>query len=247
MKLAFVAVVVMAVHVRPAHANSACAGETGWSPQRGDALPPHGHLVYWANRRGAEDPGTLVATIDGKAVAVKQETIDATPYKLTLIEIDSDRTGKLSIKWKDATDRYGREVGPVTYTVKAKVAYAKEATAKTRRYHQKIPHSTVREVFDGLAITVDTPAVLAHVKLRRDAQAPWSEIDSPLTEADGRTIRIGELGCTRNYSPPLLENGVDLDVDLTLADGSHVHVKDLTHVVLPKLAKPTGNNPWDSE
>jgi len=247
MKLALVAVVVMAVHARPAHANSACAGEVGWSPQRDDELPPRAHLVYWANRRGADDPKTLVATIDGKVVAVKQKTIDAAPYKLTLIEIDSDRTGKLSLGWKAATDGYGRDVGPVTYTVKAKVSYAKEATATTRRYHHKIPHSTVREVFDGLAITVDTPAIRAHVKLRRDAQAPWSEIDSPLTEADGRTIRIGELGCTRNYSPSLLENGVDLDVDLTLADGSHVHVKDLAHVVLPKLAKPAGSNPWDSE
>jgi hypothetical protein len=247
MKLAFVAVVVMAVHAPPAHANSACAGEVGWSPQRGDELPPRAHLVYWANRRGDDDPKSLVATIDGKAVAVKQKTIDATPYRLTLIEIESDRTGKLSIGWKNATDGYVRDVSLATYTVKAKVAYAKEATATTRRYHRKIPHSTVREVFDGLAIAVDTPAILAHVKLRRDAQAAWNEIDSPLTEADGRTIRIGELGCTRNYSPPLLENGVDLEVDLTLPDGSRVHVKDLAHVVLPKLAKPTGDNPWDSE
>ena len=44
----------------------------------------------------------------------------------------------------------------------------------------------------------------------------------------------------------LLEAGVDLDVELVLPDDKHIHVKGLTHASIPKLAKPTSDNPLAS-
>jgi hypothetical protein len=45
----------------------------------------------------------------------------------------------------------------------------------------------------------------------------------------------------------LLETGVDIDVDVTLSDGKHARLKDLSHVVLTKLATPTSNVPSVAE
>ena len=50
-----------------------------------------------------------------------------------------------------------------------------------------------------------------------------------------------------NYQPHLIENGVDIDVALVHPDGNSIPVDKLTHVTIPKLAKPTSDNPWDAE
>jgi hypothetical protein len=237
MKLAAVALLLTVLEAHSL-ANSACEGDAGWSPGPSTVLPPHAHLVY-RNSRGWPGQPTLVATIDGKPVAVKQRVVTSAPWKLTLVEIDSDRTGKLDIAWQRGKSRDDA----ATFTIKSKVDYPKPQAPSTSRYHHKLPHSTVREVFDGLAVRVDVPAARAHVKLRRDARAAWVELDVPVVD---NVLQVGELGCARNFEPELLEHGVDLELDLELPDGSHPHV-DPWHVVLPKLAKPTGTNPWDSE
>ncbi len=104
--------------------------------------------------------------------------------------------------------------------------------ATTSRYHPVSDAALATDVFDGLAIALDAPAVLAHVKLRRDDKAPWFELDAPVV---ANTIRIGKLGCAgSNYSTDLLEHGVDLDVTLIYDDGRTSHLDKLTRVVVPK-------------
>ena len=235
MKLVVTVVALVLTTGRVAHAISACTGAAGWSPTTLAVLPTRAHLVYWSDEPRPPDGKGLVATIDGKPVAIKVTAMAAPPYDLIGVEIDSDRAGTLQIGWKGAM---------TTYQVTAKTKLPTQAHWTATRYHHKLGHTTVREVFDGLAIHVDVPAILAHVKLRRDDKAPWVELDVPVAD---RTIRIGELGCKTNFTVELLERGVDLDVELRLPDDSHVRVKNLTHVAIPKLAKPTSDMPWDSE
>jgi hypothetical protein len=237
MKLALAAVLV-ALTFHDAGAISACAGESGWSSD-GAEVAPHPKLVYWINGRGgAAAPEGLTAKIAGKPVKTKITTIDAAPNTLVVVEVESDAKGALTLAWKDSWLSIGH------YTIKD-TTYPKVAHATSSRYHAKIPHSTVREVFDGLALVVDAPAMRAHVKLRRDAKASWTELDVPVDAK--HQIRIGELGCARNYEPQLLEKGVDIDVALVMPDGSSIPVDKLTHVTIEKLAKPTSENPWDGE
>jgi hypothetical protein len=237
MKLALAAVVLAFAGLHDARANSACEGESGWASD-GSEVAPHPRLVYWVSNRGYFTPKTLIAKIDGKEVKTKVTSVDSAPNKLTVIEIDSDAKGALTLEWKDS----GLPAGH--YTIKP-TTYPKVAHATTSRYHSKLPHSTVQEVFDGLAIKVDVPAMRAHVKLRRDAKANWVELDVPVDQ--NHQLRIGELGCASNYEPQLLEKGVDIDVALVLPDGSSIPIEKFTHVFIAKLAKPTSQNPWDAE
>jgi hypothetical protein len=239
---------------RDAGAVAACTGGDGWSPRPSDVLPPRARVVYWRNDPHGKAPEHLVATIDGKTVATKVSTLAAAPFELAIVDIDSDRTGTLELEWqggRGTTDK-------ATFTVKKGVAVPKKVRATTDRYHAKIGHSTVNEVFDGLAIHLDAPAVLARVQIRRDAGAAWSTIDTPVVDLDGYqlaagsdgagfAIRLGDLGCKRNYEVALLENGVDLNVEVTLLNGTKLRVEGLDHVVLAKLKKPTSRNPSDSE
>ena len=239
-----VAAVAMLVTPRRADAISACDGGDGWSPGA-KTVPPHAHLAYWTDRPDRRPLGDVVATIDGKPVNTKVTSVgNAAPFRVLLVEIDSDKTGKLDVHW--ATPGHAT----ATFEVKP-TSYGKDVVGETARYHKKIPHSTVREVFDGLSIHLDQPAIVAHIKIRRDDKAPWQDLDVPVLASDFTdarpTIHLGEVGCHTSYTVNLLENGVDIDLAVTLPDGKSAKVKGVTRVVLPKLAKPTGSNPSDAD
>lgn len=227
----------LAAATRDAGAVAACTGGAGWSPRETDALPPHAHIVYWRNDPHGRLPDKLVATIDGTAVATKISKLAAAPFELVVVEIDSDRTGTLEVGWQGSREM----IDKARFTVNKDVAMPKRVRATTGRYHAKIAHTSVREVFEGLYIHLDAPAVLARVKIRRDAAAAWTTIDAPVAElagfqlsagqdGGGYAIRLGELGCKRNYEVSLLEKGVDIDVEVTLLDGTKLHVEALDHV-----------------
>lgn len=234
MKLALAATLALAslVPARSAHALASCMGAEGWSPANRDPLPPHAHLVYWTDRRRGV-PSLLAATINGEVVATKVTTLVSAPYSFLLVEIDSGATGTLALTWSHSGPTGG---STARFTVGAPAKAPTRAHGETTRYYAERRHTSVREVFDGLAITVDTPASYAHVRLRRDAQAVWTELDVPVMD---RTIRIGELGCQSNYTPQLLEAGVDLEITLVLADGTRIPVADLSHAAIPKRAPST--------
>jgi hypothetical protein len=213
-----------------AHAIMGCMGAgAGWSAGSAE-VPPHAHLVYWSDRRSPPSAPKLIAKIGDKVVPTKVTTMSATPYQLVLVEIDSDATGHLDLTWEGPIGGFTNG----SFEVKAKPTYPKRATVKTSRYHNEIGHTSGPEIFDGLELTVDVPAVRAHVKLRRDAKAAWTELDMPVRN---NTIDIGLLGCARNYEPGLLETGVDIELSLTLPDGSTIGAENFTHAFIEKRKK----------
>jgi hypothetical protein len=219
-----------------AHAYSACDNNDGLSPRDGAALPPRAKLVAFSDRKSSQSYA-YVATLDGKPVKLKLTRSHVAPYYLTMIEVDSDQVGKLVVF--QGTKSEGEPLG--TYTVKATAPMPKEITATTQRFTADIPHSTVKERFDALAIDLaGAPAVLVSVKLRRDDKAAWSEFELPVHSngPDGVKVLIGELGCTSNYTVGLLEQGIELQLTAMLPDGKRIPVKlPAKRIVLPKAAK----------
>jgi hypothetical protein len=237
MKLALVlAVLTAAICARPlpAHAVAACNNNDGFSPRAGTELPPHARLLAWGDR--SED-GTYVARIDGKVVPIKITKRSSTPYTMQLIEIDSDKTGTLTILFAPPWTQTAEEIAK--YTVRSGAKMPKDVQGATSRFERKLRHSTVREEFEALAISIGdtTPAILAHVKIRRDDQAPWQELDAPVIPGDWMDkhtmIRIGALGCSENYGVSLLKAGVDINVSVTLVDGTTRTVALPAHLKLP--------------
>jgi hypothetical protein len=223
--------------VREVHAFAACNNNFGLAPKAGAVLPPRGKLVAFADMKGWAN-FQYNATLDGKPVKLKLTRSHVAPYYLTTIEVDSDKTGTLAIYQGTQTK------DPLaTYTVKAGVAFPKDIAATTNRFTENIQHSTVKELFDALAIDLgDAPAILAHVKIRRDDKVAWSEFDLPVhantrIAKDKAKLLIGELGCTSNYTVGLLEQGVDLEITAMLPDGKSIPVKLPKRVTLPKPAK----------
>ncbi len=225
-------------NTRPAHAIAACNNNYGLAPRTGVTLPPKAKLVAFTDIEswGAHE---YSATLDGKPVKLKATKKKIAPYYLTELEVESDKGGTLNIY--AGTDTKDRPLA--TYLVKAGAALPKEIAATTRRFTQDIQHSTVQELFDALAIDFgDAPAILAHIKIRRDDKAPWSEFDLPVhanthLEKNTSTALIGALGCKSNYTVGLLENGVDLVVTAMLPDGKVVPVRLPARVALPRLPK----------
>jgi hypothetical protein len=236
--LLIVSMALTLTDARPAQAFAACNNNYGFAPRTGATLPPRAKLVAFADferSRGNE----YVATIDGKPVNLKVTKKKIAPYFLTELEVDSDKPGRLDIYAGIDT----RAKPMATYTVKAGLAMPKEIAGTTGRFTRDIQHTTVKELFDALAIDVgDVPAILAHVKIRRDDKAPWSEFDLPIhagswLDKSKSMVLIGALGCTSNYTVGLLENGVDLQVTAMLPDGKLVPVKLPARVTLPKPPK----------
>lgn len=226
------ALVAIVAHTPSAHALSACTDNAAWVTP-GSTLPPRARVVYFSDRYGRGDDTKLVATINKKKVPTKITHLAAPPYDIAIIEIDSDQTGALTIGYDESTT--------AKYKIVAKGEMPKEVKGTTSRYHRAYQHSTVHESYDGLSISLPlgTPAITGHVKIRRDSKADWSELDVPIRTDDATlapAVWIGELGCNRNYTPALLEAGVELEVTVTLSDGSTRKVTGLpARVVLPKL------------
>ncbi|MFT3694442.1 MAG: hypothetical protein QM831_14945 [Kofleriaceae bacterium] len=218
-------VLVLAAYEPAAHAIAACYPSSGWANAGAD-IPQNGHVVYWAANDDLK--GLKVkATLGGKPITAKvSSTMKAGPFSLAVVDVDAKTTGSLSIE----TER-GDTTG---YRVVAKLAAApKSAKATISHVAKNIPHSTVKETYDALAVKVDVPSAMrAHVKLRRDAKGTWTELDVPLD--DSHTFMLGQLGCYNNYSPDLLGAGVDIEVQLTLADGSTLGIENFSHVQMPK-------------
>lgn len=223
---------------RPAHAFAACNNNSGLAPRTGATIPPRARLFAFADLKSWGN-FEYRATLDGQPVKLKLTRRNIAPYYLTAIEVESTKTGTLAIF--QGTDTKDKPIA--TYTVKAGAPMPKEIAATTRRYTADIQHSTVQELFDALAIDLgDAPAILAHVKIRRDDKAPWSEFDVPIhaahrMEPAKTKVLIGTLGCTSNYTVGLLEQGVDLEVTALLPDGNQVPVKLPRRVTLPKPSK----------
>lgn len=216
------ALVLVAALAADAHAEVACSVGQGWSFASGTMLPVHPRIGYFRSRgsRHRATPPTLSATLDGKPVKTVVTWSVAEPFGLTTIEIDSDRTGTLDLAWSDG-DHVVYAIAPATLPTEAK--------ATMRRFRRDHPGDSFSHE-EGLEVTVDAPAIAFTARWRRDAQTTWETVE---LVANQRTARLGRLGCASNFSIPMLEQGIDLELTALLADGKRVKVVVLpAHVVL---------------
>lgn len=221
-----------------AHAIAACTDGDGWALASGATVPVHPRLAYFYDeRKNAGLPKTISAKLDGKAVTAKVTWTGAAPFQLAIIEIDSEKPGKLTLAWP-ALDTFYPSEREATFTIAAKKLPA-EVKATTRRFHRAYHHSTVHESDDGLEVVVDAQAIAFTAKWRRDDKTAWQTMELTANTVDGKQVaRFGELGCSGNFATAMLEKGIDLELTALLADGQRVKVSGLpAHVLLPKLPK----------
>jgi hypothetical protein len=213
---------------------AACGGDSGWTLPQDAVVPPHPELVYQTESYNVGRPKqkiSVTATIDGKVVkATLKQTISGSLAILT-VDIASTKTGKLVLAWGKDTQFEG-----ATFTI-AKSTRPKQVTATTSRYHVAYSHSTVHELEDGLEVRTDAQAVRFVASWRRDAQSTFASLQVPALTRDGHQVmHLGEIGCETNFSVPLLESGIELQVSAVLSDGTTLPVTGLpARVVLPKL------------
>jgi hypothetical protein len=230
-----VVMVVLGIARSSANAVSACGNNSGYAPRANLVLPQRPRVVYFDDQ---SDPGdetpAFFARIGGKTVPIKVTTTHSDPYTFHVIEIDSDKTGKLEIGEIYDDKKYVA----IRYKIKASAQVPTALAGATKRFHQDVRHSTVSELFDGMAVALDdkTPALTVHVKLRRDASSSWYELDAPVIPGDWMdahtVVKLGKLGCTANYTVDLLEKGVDIEMSATMVDGTTVPIDLPQHVSL---------------
>lgn len=243
MIVAFFVMVVGLFAAADARASGACGGNMGVAPRRGSALPPRAQLVVFDT---FEHDERFEVRIAGKKVPITIERRKAAPFFVAIVQVDSDATGELVLyrEWMVMATAPKTEEGLgfyARYTVKKDVKLADQVTGQVRSFYHDIRHSTVKETYDALFLDLgeERHAVRATVKLRRDAKAAWQTIDVPVSPGDSLddhpAVRIGQLGCKTNVSADLLRGGVDLEVTLTMTDGS---TRKLELPARVKLAPP---------
>jgi hypothetical protein len=206
-----------------------CIGGQGAVPAPDTVIPPHAQLVFYSDR-ALRLPDKITARIGGTAVKVKKRTVNAPPFNVLITEIDSARTGELVVTYES--------MAPIKYTVKA-VALPKEVVGTIGRGGTPAVSFSGSETFDGLVIRVTegTLATIAHVKLRTDEKASWTTVDVPMFVAPGESrqmIRVGQFECQSNVDLALLNRAFDIEVSVTLIDGT---IRPVTNVA-PRMTLP---------
>lgn len=210
-----------------------CIGGQGAAPPAGAVVPPRAHLAFYSDRN-LRLPDKVTATIDGKPVKVTRQTTTSSPFNLLTIAIDSDRVGKLVVTYEN--------YAPITYTVRA-IEMPKEVTGTISRVTSD-DAGPRREEFEGLAIRLpeNTSAITAHVKHRPGPGGIWFDIDVALytpPESQRPMIRVGQFACEANADLASLSRGFDVEVSVTLADGSTRTLTNLAkHMTLPAALPP---------
>lgn len=220
-----------------------CLGGQGATPPPGSVLPRRPQLVFYSDRN-LRLPGKVTATIGGTAVKIYQRSITASPFNILVVLIESDKTGELVITYENHA--------PLRYTVKA-LEMPKEITGTIGRFQGGEIGGARSEEFDGLAIRLpeNTPALVAEVKHRPADPEIWQTVTVPLYTPPGSQrpmIRVGQFACDANVPLAILAKGFDLEVSVTLADGSKRPVTGLaTHMtlpaVLPQQPRPRNQRP----
>jgi hypothetical protein len=241
-------VALLVLGYRQAEALSACGNNWGTAPRPGTVVPKYPKIVVFDEREYLTK-ADYSAQIDGKAVGLKKSTKLVAPYYMTLLEVTSDKAGTLVIFRGSKMDEVAR------YTIDPKLVLPGKTDtipATTRRLTKNIRHTTVKELYDALAIDLpELPMISATVKIRRDDKAPWQEFELPINTGDWmektkNVIRIGALGCKSNYNPALIEKGVDLEIAVTLADGTTRKVKlPSARTTIPPLPAKKPGDPDD--
>ncbi len=238
-----IGVALSSCHIEPAHAIAAPAPQLDAMPREGSRVSPRAHILLRLAKGSAAIMDTLArtmkATIDGKPVATTTATAFVGEYNLLDLQIESDRTGMLTITYE-----FENSIQSVTYTVagkatpripsgwwwmpRAQVAGTVEAIVAN------VPHSTVREVYQGVLLTIAQPALSMRVSWRRDSQSDWVTLRLPVFEQYTKKFGV-LLGETYRFQfPPvaLLNDGVQVRATAELFDGTTVDVVGLPAVVM---------------
>ena len=241
-------------HVEHAYAYSAAMPQLAVRPSSGSKIDPRAHILICLRRGSAASIAalskTLVATIEGKPVAITTATSYTGTCNLLDVKIESNRTGKLALRYE-----FRNVKQRVTYTVAGKNTIhvprswwwmpRAQVIGKVESIAIRIPHSTVREVYQGLLLTVPKPALSMHVSWRRDSQSDWLTMRVPVLEyAPNQSGAL--LGESNNFQFPsvvMLNAGVQLRATAELLDGSTVDVVGLPDVVTLPIAKTIGPTP----
>lgn len=241
-------------HVEQAFAIAAPAPNLDVMPRDGSRVTPRPHILFCLGKGSAASmtalANTLVVTIGGKPVTISTATSFVGEYNLLDVVVDSDRTGKLSLNYQ-----FGSVTKQVTYTVagtakphvpsgwwwlpRAQVQGTVETLATV------IPHSTVREVYQGLLLSVREQALSMRVSWRRDDQSTWLTMRLPVLEYAHNKFGVLLGEAYRFQFPPiaLLNTGVQVRATAELLDGSTVDVVGLPAVVTLPIAKTIAPTP----
>lgn len=231
---ALIAVLVVATPHRARAEFVMCIGGQGIVPAADTVLPPHPRIVYYADQNLGL-PQKVSAKIDGAAVSVKRVESNAAPFHLIMLEIESNRSGALVVTFE------GRS--PLRWTIRP-LAMPKEVTGVAARYQGPSRTGERGESFDGMAIrlTEGTPAILAHVKAVAKPDGAVLQATVPVYTVSGESrpmVRIGQFDCASNIPIVELRDGFDLEVTVTLVDGSTRKVTGLApHMTVPAPLPP---------
>ena len=252
--LASLSIALLSSYVEPAYAISAPAPKLDVTPRTGSKIGPRAHILICLRRDSAASIATLattlIATINDAPVTISTATSYAGSCNLLDVVIDSNRTGKLTLTYD-----FGNVSQRVTYTVAGKatphvprswwwIPRAQIAGA-VAPMAMRIPHSTVREVYQGLLLTVPTPALSMQVSWRRDSQSDWMTMRVPVLEYAPNQFGalLGESYSFQFPSIAMLNAGVQIRATAELLDGSTVDVVGLPDVVTLPIAKTIAPTP----
>ncbi len=211
-----------------------CIGGQGVVPAADTVVPPHPRIVYYADEHLGV-PQKVTAKIDGVPVRVQRVESNAAPFHLLTLEIASDRTGALVVT-------FGQRA-PLRWTIQP-LAMPTQVGGVVARYQGPSHPAERGETFDGMAIrlTEGTPAILAHVQAIAQPRGAVLEAIVPIYTAAGETrpmVRIGQFDCAANIALVELRDGFDLEVTVTLVDGTRRKVTGLApHMTIPAPLPP---------
>src|SRR5262249_264959 len=148
---------------------------------------------------------------------------------LHFIQVDSDRTGTLELNRVDVPEQ-NRSSYKRTFEIERGWT-APATTAVLGRYAAPSIRMTNR-TYRGLEIVVEQ-AIAFVVRWRRDADDQWHTVVLPAVEAGKSSAAwLGETDCDGDVVPvSRLEQGIELDVTATYADGKKRHVNNLDGTV----------------
>ena len=218
-----------------------CIGGQGATPPPSSVLPPRPRLAFYSDRH-LRLPDKVTATIGGAPVKVTKTSATSPPFNILTLAIDSDKTGELVVTYENHA--------PIRYTVK-RIEMPTEVTGTISRFSGD-PFDARSEEFDGLAIRLpeDTPAIVAHVKIRPPGEL-WQPLDVALYTPPGSRrpmIRVGQFACEANVPLVVLAKGFEIETSVTLADGRTVPVTGVAKQMtlpapLPPQPRPKNQRP----
>jgi hypothetical protein len=241
-------VTAIALSTHAAAAGPWCGEVSGaWAPTTA-SLPRHPHLIYFRDHQhyGSKQFSTHLehvrATIDGKPVKIRVSDVTVGEHQLAVLEVQSERTGKLAISLNQfhGDDYPGEEYATDHERIYQIVSDWKTPVAdapKVTRYHKRSwgmgPRMT--HDYDGATIATNLPAIEFDARWRRDALDDWHAMRLPaVADGDHATVSLGETQCGAPTIPlALLERGLELELTAQLPDGTQVAIPLPNPFVLP--------------